>query len=221
MKRRTLLAGAGIAFLLFGAGCLTDDNSSNGVDDESGDEDSDNDNDGEYVSPDEFERCISISEMDDDPFQSPVEYNVTIIEDTVTLEGTALIRVSATNTSDDKLRAVETPYYKGRSASDDEPGIILHSLEAPDNPSKDYTPNCIEDPQPTQEYYEFTEEGPLTHGDLEPDETGSDKLIVIDDPTVEGCFPPGEYRFENDPRIAFDRETDERSTWGFSIKVSE
>lgn len=74
-------------------------------------------------------------------------------------------------------------------------GILLYSLTAPDSPQQDYTPECLEDPEPTADHTVRTDEAPRQY-ELEPDETGTDRLIVTDDPTVEGCFPSSEYRFE-------------------------
>lgn len=114
--------------------------------------------------------------------------------------------------ADDSDRKVKTPYYKG--TSEGESGILLYSLEAPDSPSKDYTPECIEDPSPSQEAVERTDEGPLTFT-LEPGETATDELVVADDPSDDGCFPPGEYRFESHHAVD---ETE--FTWGFTVEVT-
>jgi hypothetical protein len=92
--------------------------------------------------------------------------------------------------------------------------ILLYSLTAPDSPEEDYTPDCIENPKATDEYVEMTDEGPLNHT-LDPEGTGTDRLIVVNDPTVEGCFPTGEYRFENAHEYA-----GTEFTWGFTLRIT-
>jgi len=131
--------------------------------------------------------------VDDVPDSAPVEFDVRVVDGTVTPEGTAVLEVSVTNTGETE-REVTTPYYKG--LSDGNPGVLLYSLEALDSPDRDDVPPCIADPDTSHEYVEWTDEGPLSH-QLNPGTTATDELVLASDPTVDGCFPPGEYRFED------------------------
>ena len=211
MKRRGLLGSAGIVLASVVAGCLGDEDdpgeSTNG-DPETGGH---NDNP-ENGSPNDFERHVSITDVDEVPEAASAEFDIRVTDSTVTADGTAFLEAVVTNTGDGKLE-VKTPYYKGASTGDS--GIHLYSLEAPDSPSKDYTPNCIEDPSPSQEFVEWTDEGPLMYT-LDPEETATDELILVDDPSVEGCFPPGEYRFKAQHTIE-----GTEFTWGFTVGIAD
>ncbi|WP_394739910.1 hypothetical protein [Natronococcus roseus] len=209
MNRRQGLRSLGVALSVTLAGCVSESGS---TDDGNG---SDGDTNGDSaVSTDGFERQISISDVDDVPSDAPVEFDVEVVEKTVTADETGFIEVFATNTGDTE-KQIWSPYYKGSSSAESEAGILLYSLTAPDSPEEDYTPDCIEDPEATDEYVEMTDEGPLNHT-LGPNETGTDRLIVVDDPTAEGCFPTGEYRFENAHEYA-----GIEFTWGFTLRITD
>lgn len=205
MRRRELLGSAGLVFASVVTGCL-------GNEDDPGERTNGDPETGKNGSSGDFERYVSITDIDGVPESASVEFDVQVTDGTVTTDGTGSLEAGVTNTSD-VGRQVRTPYYKG--ASDGDPGILLYSLEAPDSPSKDYTPDCIEDPAPSQEFTEWTDEGPLMYT-LEPGETATDELIVVDDPSVEGCLPPGEYRFET--RHSID---DSEFTWGFTVEIAD
>ncbi len=152
------------------------------------------------------------------PEGSPIELDVAVTEEWVTEERTARLSASVTNTGESP-RTVKPAYYKGSSAAAGEPGVLLYSLQAPDSPS-DYTPaECIEHEEATvDEIWWTTESAPVT--ELDPGETTSDDLIVVDDRSVDGCFPPGEYRFEQGHDIGGPQSEAELFDWGFTISVT-
>lgn len=207
MKRRGLLGSAGLVVASVITGCL-------GSDDGSGERtkgDPGTGNGGsENGSSESFVRYVSVVDVDEVPEPVPVEFDIEVIDDTVTADGTAFLEVAVTNTGDGE-RETKTPYYKG--SSDGDGGILLYSLDAPDAPSRDYAPGCIEDPSPSQEFTEWTAEGPLTYT-LKPQETATGELIVVDDPSIEGCLPPGEHRFETRHSVG-----GTEFTWGFTLEV--
>lgn len=224
MDRRAFLAGIGIASLGLSAGCL-DDAPAERTNEDGGDGNGENDEVGN--GKDEgfaggFARYVSIAVVDGPPEEAPVEFDVCVTDDRVTAEGSAFLEITTENT-DDSVRRVQSPYYKGSSARAGEPGILLYSLGAPDSPSEDYAPECIDDPESTREYHEFTDEGLPKH-ELRPGETATDRLMLVDDPTVGGCVPTGEYRFESTP-VLFDdgrdpvEEVDPK--WGFTLEIRD
>ena len=161
----------------------------------------------------EFRRRTTISETDAVPKEAPVHFELEVTDGHITEAGTAFVEFTATNTSASEITI--SPYYKGRSAFDGQPGILLYALEAADSPPEDYTPACIDDPAATEDGVYFTEEGPPMYA-LDPDDSVTVRYIVVDDPSVDGCFPPAEYRFES--QYLFD-EVDVR--WGFAIEIAD
>ncbi|MGM0605523.1 MAG: hypothetical protein ACQETB_07605 [Halobacteriota archaeon] len=230
MNRRNVLAGGGLLVGSLLAGCIedgtdttaptngdpgtddpgTDDPGTDdpGTDDPGTDDPGTGENDGSAAT---LERRVFVTEVDGVPDAVPVDFRVRVLENAITQEGTAVLEAVVTNTGETERR-VQTPYYKG--SSDNVPGILLYSVKAPDRPSKDETPPCFEDSSPSQEFLEWTDEGPLSHT-LAPGETERSELLVADDPTLDGCFQPGSYRFETDHSI-----DGEEFTWGFTIEIT-
>ncbi len=216
MNRRQFLTSTGITVTAVLAGCIVNDPDDATGDDSPGD-DSESDDEGSTGddgngSADEFHRYVSLAAIDEVPESVPVEFGLQVTNNSVIAEGTAVLEVTATNTGTTEMR-VPSPYYKG--TSDTERGLLVYSLEAPDSPDRGYTPDCIEDPSASQEYAETTDEGPLGY-ELEPGESGTDELLVVDDPSVDGCFSPGNYRFESTHTVA-----DTEFAWGFTLEITE
>jgi hypothetical protein len=115
MRRRQGLLRLGVALSVTLAGCVSESGS---TDDGNADDDTNGDR---AVSTDGFERQISIPDVDDIPSNAPVEFDVKVVEETVTADGTGFIEVSATNTSDTE-KQIWSPYYKGSSSADSEAG---------------------------------------------------------------------------------------------------
>jgi hypothetical protein len=222
MKRRAVLAATGSALLASAAGCLAegsgpsdgigDDTSRYGNDDTPDDNGNETGEHGTETGPSEgFGRHVAVTSVDDVPEGLPVSFDIRVSGETITTAGSGRLEVSVTNTGE-TAREVATPFYKG--TSEDEPGILLYSLEAPDSPDAGGEPSCITDPSPSQESVEWTDEGPLHHR-LDPGMTGTDELVLASDPTVEGCFPPGEYRFETGHSV-----DGTEFTWGFTVEIT-
>lgn len=219
MNRRQMLAGVGATVASVAAGCLaadgdpddgTGDGGAGGTgDDGTGDDAGDDDTGGgtDDGTGDVPERRVAVTAVDTVPEQVPVAFDVAVTDDEVSADGTAAIEVAATNTGDTR-REVNTPYYKG--ASEDGSGLLLYSLSAPDSPSREDAPTCG-----SAEAVEWTMEGPVTHT-LDPGESGRDELVVVDDPSVDGCFPTGDHRFERGHSI-----DGTEFTWGFTLELGE
>ncbi|WP_114578918.1 hypothetical protein [Saliphagus sp. LR7] len=207
MHRRRFLAGVGPAILL--PGCL----GGVGAGSENGDDDG-TDDANENDTADDFERVVSIADTGDLPDRAPIAFDLRVLEERVAADGAALLELETTNVGD--CDRTVSPYYKGRSGTDGPAGIVLYSLEAADSPGEDYRPECIDDPEPTQEAIDFTtEEG--VHHELDPGEAVTDEYVVADDPSVEGCVPSGEYRFESTHVF----EEIEDFDWGFDLEIRE
>lgn len=209
MRRRRVLAATGCALTSAFAGCLAEGNGTDGNGNDNGENSGEPDR--RNGSPEEFERQVAVAAVDGVPESVPVAFDARVTDRTITTDGPAILEVSVTNTGEE-AREVETPYYKGTS---EEPGVLLYSLEAPDSPDRDRAPACIGDPDADQEYAEWTDEGPLSHR-LDPGATATDELVLAGDPTADGCFQPGEYRFENDHAVA-----GTEFTWGFTVEVTD
>lgn len=204
------MAATGCTLASAVAGCLAEgngpDGNGNGNSENSGEPGSGSGTSGE------FQRQVGVTAVDDVPDSVPVEFDVRVVEGTITPEGTGVLEVSVTNTGGTE-REVTTPYYKG--LSDGNPRVLLYSLEAPDSPDRGDVPPCIADPGASQEHVEWTDEGPLSHR-LDPGATATDELVLAGDPTVDGCFPPGEYRFEDHHSV-----DGTEFTWGFTVEVTD
>lgn len=224
MQRRNFLAGVGATLTAVSAGCIANDTDSAGSDNGNGEDDTGNGNDdgtgnstdrkggGNGTDAASFRRQLAVSDVDDVPEDVPVEFDITVRDETVTADRTGFLEATATNTGVEELE-VSTPFYKGSSES--EAGILLYSLDAADSPDRDYSPECIDDSSPTSEFVEWTMEGRMSH-ELAPGETTWDEIIVVDDHSDAGCLPPGQYRFEEGHVI---KGTE--FTWGFTVEVSE
>lgn len=155
---------------------------------------------------------MALADVDDTPNGVPVEFGVSVADPTVTADGTARLLTGVWNT-DDSLREIDPPFYKGASKWYGNPGIVLHSLRAPDSPSEDYSPGgCIEHSEASAESQSWTLEKLVFR--VEPGDLVFDDLLLVDDPTVDGCVPPGEYRFESTHTVA-----DAEFEWGFTVSV--
>lgn len=216
MRRRTVLAGAGLALTSAVAGCLAGGNEP--ADDGNGTENGSDSQDGNGEepgagngSPEDFARSVAVRDVDAVPEAVPLTFEVSVADPSITAAGRARLEVAVRNTGSAE-REVETPYYKG--SSEGGAGLLLYSLEAPDGPDPTSGPSCIEGSGHRQQPVEWTDEGLLYHR-LDPGATGTDKLLLVDGPGTAGCFPPGEYRFETDHTV----EGTEFS-WGFTVVVT-
>jgi hypothetical protein len=163
----------------------------------------------------QFKRTVSVIDTDTVPKEAPVEYDVNIVDGQISENGSALVSITAKNTGDSTYPIL--PYYKGRSAQTGDPGILLYELRAADSPSEEYKPECIDDPSPTHDGVLFTTEAYVSK--IEPGKIKTFKYIIADDPSVHGCIPPGEYRFERDQHFATSGDRIE-FRWGFTLQIT-
>ena len=169
-------------------------------------------NDLRYRVTDDFSRRVSIADVDSLPDDFPLEYDVSVSEETITAEQYARLEIETTNRSD-STRAAAIPFYKGASSDYGDGGILLYELRAPDRPSTDTGPECS-----TIGVLEWTQEF-IAPTDLAPGESARNEYIVVDDPSVTGCFPVGEYRFEDG--FTYGDGTDRTLRWGITIRLTD
>lgn len=197
MNRRTWLAGIGTAGLSGLAGCLTIGRGSTNT----------------PVGGDADARRVSIRSIDDIPQEADVTFSVEVVDDSITPESSALLTTVMENDGDESIQ-VKLPFYKGASSWTSEAGILLYSLEAPGAPSIGGSVACFGTDGKSKDSLAWSTEGTPTY-QLGSGESHSNKLIVVDDPTATGCFPPGTYRFESDHTV---RSVE--FTWGFELRIA-
>ncbi|WP_140408923.1 hypothetical protein [Natronolimnobius baerhuensis] len=168
MNRRNILATSGLIAFTSTAGCLGLGNQMT----------------------DDFERKLSIHELEQDDNDSPYTLDVVTLENEINSQHSATFEISITNDSQSVVGA-RIPFYKMPSSNHGSAGIIIYSLAAADSLSVDSAPECA-----SNEDINWTLEGVQTP-DLEPGETISNEYIIADDPSADGCFPTGEYQMES------------------------
>ncbi|WP_227357347.1 hypothetical protein [Haladaptatus salinisoli] len=166
-----------------------------------------------------FRKRVSVKQTDAIPEYYPVDLTIEVVQAEITKTQTAHLKATAKNT-DEVTREFEPAYYKGASSRASNSGILLYSLRAPDSPPADYAPDCIGSDGKSQGKLHWSNEYPGTET-LEPGDSSSEELIVVDDPTVRGCIPTGEYRFETPYNISDEKGYDEQFTWGFTLRVDD
>lgn len=210
MKRRQILVGTGAALSL--SGCL---GISAKTPNETSELNQSTNSKAEESEMAKFKRTVSVIDMDTVPKEEPVEYDINIVDNQINKAGSALVSITAKNAGDSTHTVL--PFYKGRSAAAGDPGILLYELTSSDSPSEEYKPECINNPSPTQDKVFFTTE--LYAPEIKPGKTKTYKYIITDDPSVHGCIPTGEYRFEKDQ--VFDTPDDRiEFTWGFTLQIT-
>ncbi len=166
----------------------------------------------------DFQRSVEVTQVDavDDAFG--VDLQIVVEQPTLSHNHTATLKSTVTNTGDSTGR-FRPAYYKGSSGGSGTAGILLYSLTAPDSPPSNYTPECIGTSGKSSDQLVWTTESlPLT--ELQPAETMSNRLIVVDDPTEEGCIPPGTYQFETAYKIGESQDASPQFTWGFTLEIT-
>ncbi len=210
MRRRELLTSSLIAVLAAGSGCTSGALAGGSFGDDSRATD-----DGEG-----FERAADVSNVDDLPESSPVRIDVSVTQERITADRTAVFEVTTTNESDGVVR-VQPPVYKNLNEDSDEKVLLLFSPDAPDTPDREYSPNCPDNPNGS-DVITSTYEGWPTHR-LESGETVDTEAIPVNHLGVDGCFVPGAYRYESNVKIteAPDGMSEDGTLdWGFTIEVT-
>ncbi|GAA0196098.1 hypothetical protein ACFFQF_31640 [Haladaptatus pallidirubidus] len=166
-----------------------------------------------------FRKRVSVQQTDAIPEHYPVDLTIEAVQAEITKTQTAHLKATAKNTGE-ATREFEPAYYKGASSRASDSGILLYSLRAPDSPPADSAPDCIGSDGKSQKNLRWSNEYSGTET-LEPDESSNEELIVVDDPTVGGCIPTGEYIFEDQYNISDENGYDETFTWGFTLRVDD
>lgn len=169
-------------------------------------------NDLRYRITDDFARRVSIADVDSAPEDFPLEFDITVTAETISADRYGTLEIATTNRSE-STRETQIPIYKGASDAAGEPGILLYAAATPDGPSTEGGPECS-----TSEEVRWTLEGRPTV-DLEPGETMVDEFVIADDPSVTGCFPVGEYRFEG--LFSADDGTGRTIRGGLTIRLAD
>lgn len=201
MRRRTFLGAAVTAGTVAIAGCSSAGGSS-------------------AESPEDARRKVDVEVDSPLPDEAPVDFSLAVADQWVTSESTATLEATVENTGEG-VRHCPPPYYKGSSDLAGEEGILLYNLEAPDSPPADYVPPCFDD-APEKAYVDhddtevyWTREGYLGP-ELAPGESATDTVLVVDDPTADGCLPAGRYAF----RSAVPSD-DGSFEWSFTVSVED
>ncbi len=166
----------------------------------------------------DFQRSVAITQVDavDDAFG--VDLQIAVEQPTISHNHTAILKSSVTNTGASAQR-FRPAYYKGSSRGSGTAGILLYSLTAPDSPPSNYAPECIGTTGKSTDQLVWTTEGlPLTT--LNPGEASSNRIIVVDDPTEEGCIPSATYRFETVYKSGESQADSPQFTWGFTLEIT-
>lgn len=159
------------------------------------------------------ERRVTVTDVADPPADLPFDLSIAVEDPWITPESTATLSATIANTGD-RAKMYSQALKKARSEDYGPKGLLLFSTNSPESPPETYAPPCLRGASPTE--YErriagphgtallTTEGGPMF--ELHPGESRTDTLHVVDDPTADGCFPPGEYRFvERHTRVPITR----------------
>lgn len=208
--------GHGLATLVFAStsGCLAD--SSSDPTEEDSDQPEDSPRNESTSQPEDARREVELVAVGDVPDDVPLSATLEVRRPWITENRTAVLELEMTN---EGSSTVETSplYVQGASADAGDPGVLVlgtSGIQQSSEPAH-LDVECWENPEPSVDQPSFSSANP-PQVELAPGETGSFDLIVDDDPSVEGCFPPGTYRFER-------RNTDGGTSfrWGFTLEVAD
>lgn len=188
--------------------------------------------------PTDARRRVSIADATEPPDGSRIDCSIAVSDPWVTTGSTAVLEATIENAGD-RTDRFPPAFYKASSEGCGAKGILLYSTRAPDGPSADYAPPCFGDDDSTEgtrgagtgsDTVGFTLETPPT-STLQPGERQTETILVVDDPTAEGCVPEGEYRFEETHALApvpegeYPREEvralDEAFVWEWTVVVED
>lgn len=212
MDRRAFCRRIACLSVVGASGCLAEDSnpaSANAADDADATDDSE-----PVPKPDDARRRVELTDVDEVPGDVPLSATLEVRYPWITTNETTALALSMTNAGSER-REHSPLYYKGASSHRGEPGLLVVTAYEKHEPRTAVTPDCWENSEPRVDSPSFTTEEPPSH-DLAPGETVVTNLVVADDPSVEGCFPPGTYRFER-PNLVDGTEF----RWSFTIEVRD
>lgn len=163
--------------------------------------------------PDSAKRKVSIGNLDRPADDVPVSIVVEVDRPWITAEKRATLSLSYSNTGSSTYE-YQQPFYEGASSWFGEPGILLYDVDALASPPRD-PPECWTTEQPSKDSLAWSALGP-PNTELAPGERRSVQLIVVDDPSVEGCFPTGTYQFGSKRGVG-----KMSYEWSFTLEVTE
>lgn len=175
--------------------------------------------------PSDAKRRISVGDVGTPPKAAPFSLSLAIEDPWVTTAGTAVLEATISNTGE-QTNQLGPAYYKGSSGPGGQEGVLLYSEDAPDSPPPDYVPPCFQETPSDgyirtytsggEQHVAWTLEYPLGQ-ELAPGESSTSRLLVADDPTVNGCLPPGQYQFVEPHSYG----SDESFEWKWSLSVED
>jgi hypothetical protein len=203
MRRRDLLATLGTAGLVSGAGCITV----------------------WATDPDVRRRTVSLSSVDDIATEHRVSIDVGLLEENVTDEHTARLRVTTTNEGEPRRLSVGDrmcAIFNREGEMSDPEGVWLYRPEETQWLERE-GPRWEHDGNPNSERA-YAAYGCLPRK-YETGESVATDYLLWDDFRVDGYLPPATYRWEVPIRVWNDREGGYSDapvaafTWGFSLSI--
>ncbi|GAB3689390.1 hypothetical protein GCM10028857_24660 [Salinarchaeum chitinilyticum] len=202
MKRRAFLGAAVTTGAVAIAGCSSAGSSTAG-------------------SPEGIRRKIDVEVDSPLPDEAPVDFSIAVADQWATSESTATLEATVENTSDE-ARSCPPPYYKGHSDDAGEEGIILYNLQAANDLTASFVPSCFVDDRAEEDVnndnrFVYWSQETYFGPELSPGESTTDTILVVDDPTTNGCLPAGSYAFRSSVSDGDDVSFD----WSFTVTVED
>jgi len=155
-------------------------------------------------------RNVAISGVPED---APVSFDVTVADPWITPSSTATLSVTTVNETEAE-QSVRPAFITGQSSDFGPEGVVCYNHVAADFDVGEYAPPCysggsnesyvrVSDGSDEEDYVVFASYGYGTDT-IPPGDSRAGSVIVADDPTVDGCFPPDSYRVVD--RINYDME---------------
>lgn len=230
MKRRTFLATLSTASALGLAGCTNRGTPTETDPAPSTDTRSETPSDTPTESPSEtdvpemVQRQVSLTSQDSVPDKYNLDITIELLRDIVTAEESARLRLTITNTGDERALNVHGDmchlFNRNHGASDDPAGLWLHQPGAHSADKRvDGKWTLDRDPDDMRGWPAYA----CGSQSYAAGESQTTEYVLWDDYQVEGYFEPGTYRWEETIGISdtsddqFDPESKVR--WGFELKV--
>lgn len=176
-------------------------------------------------SPEHGNRDVSLSSVDDAPTDAPLDPAVEVVQSSVSIDRTAQLRVTVTNSTDRLVwnKHVHIPAFSSFITQEGPQGQKLLLLQ-PDEQYDTVGSGCWRaDLEEWQLNHAYTDV--VTDVRYDAGQSGTTAFDVYGHPENTGpCLAPGDYRIENKYAIAADvdaEEADWEFYWGFTLTVDE
>lgn len=146
------------------------------------------------------------------PDDAPVSFEVTVADPWITSSSTAAFSVTTVNETEEE-QSVRPAFITGLSSDFGPKGVVCYNHVAADFDIEEYAPPCYSGGS-NEAYVRVAD---VSKGDdvvfarygygtdtISPRDSREGSVIVADDPTVDGCFPPDSYRVVD--RTIYDME---------------